>query len=67
MPFGFGLHPAFKLDDEFSTYTLAFEKEENTKQLLFDPSYEKNVEYQDVAFKEWKLSREDVKKYATII
>ena len=23
MPFGFGLHPAFKLDDEFSTYTLA--------------------------------------------
>ena len=35
--------------------------------MLFDPSYEKNVEYQDVAFKEWKLSREDVKKYATII
>ena len=67
MPFGFGLHPAFKLDDEFSTYTLAFEKEENTKQLLFDPSYEKNVEYQDVVFKEWKLSREDVQKYATII
>ena len=67
MPFGFGLHPGFKLDDEFSTYTLAFEKEENAKQLLFDPSYEKNVEYQNVAFKEWKLSREDVKKYATII
>ena len=67
MPFGFGLHPGFKLDDEFSTYTLDFEKEENAKQLLFDPSYEKNVEYQDVAFKEWKLSRDDVKKYATII
>ena len=33
MPFGFGLHPAFKLDDEFSKYSLAFEKEENTKQL----------------------------------
>ena len=31
MPFGFGLHPAFKLDDEFSTYTLAFEKEENVR------------------------------------
>ena len=42
-------------------------KKKNTKQLLFDPSYEKNVEYQDVSFKEWKLSREDVKKYATII
>lgn len=34
---------------------------------MFDPSYEKNVEYQDVVFKEWKLSREDVQKYATII
>ena len=32
MPFGFGLHPAFKLDDEFSTYTLDFETEENVKQ-----------------------------------
>ena len=66
-PFNFHFEIGYKLDDEFSTYTLEFEKEENTKQLLFDPSYEKNVEYQDVASKEWKLSRDDVKKYATII
>lgn len=67
MPFGFGLHPAFQLHDEFSKYTLEFEKEEHAKQLLFDPSFEKKMEYKDVNFKEWALSREDIKKYATII
>lgn len=67
MPFGFGLHPGFKLDDAFSEYSLEFEKEEHAKQLLFDPSFEKKIEYQDVVLKEWKLSREDIKKYATII
>ena len=67
MPFGFGLHPGFKLDDDFSKYTLEFEKEEHAKQMLFDPSFEKKIEYKDVTFKEWKLSREDIKKYATII
>ena len=67
MPFGFGLHPGFKLDDDFSNYTLEFEKEEHAKQMLFDPSFKKKIEHNDVNFKEWKLSREDIKKYATII
>lgn len=67
MPFGFGLHPGFKLEDDFSNYSLEFEKEEHAKQLLFDPNFEKKIAYQDVVLKEWTLSREDIKKYATLI
>ena len=62
MPFGFGLHPGFKLNDTFENYTLKFSEHENCLQVNLDD----NSSW-PVSFDEWKLSREDLKKYATIV
>ncbi|MDD7281440.1 MAG: aldose 1-epimerase family protein [Erysipelotrichaceae bacterium] len=71
MPYTFGLHPAFIVpqnnNEKFEDYSIDFEVKEQAKQLLFDPSFEKKVEYKDVSFDTWKCSRDDIKKYATII
>lgn len=68
MPFSFGLHPAFKIPqnegEEYEDYSLIFEQEEHCQQIVFgdEPSYLK-----DVVIKEWKMSREDIYNYATIV
>lgn len=68
MPFSFGLHPAFKIpqneNEEYEDYSLIFEQEEHCQQVIFgdEPSYLK-----DVTIQEWKLSREDIYNYATIV
>lgn len=71
MPFSFGLHPGFKVpesaEEKFEDYSLVYEKEEHCTQYVFDPSFAKNVEYVPVTFKEWKLSREDIAEYATLV
>ena len=71
MPFTFGLHPAFigpqSIDEKFEDYSIDFECEEKAKQLLFDPEFKKKITYQDVSLSSWKLSREDVDHYKTII
>lgn len=62
MPFGFGLHPGFKLNDSFESYTLKFSKHEECKRVNLDDNTSVPV-----SFSEWKLSREDLKKYATLV
>lgn len=66
MPYSFGLHPAFKVDN-FDEYSIDFENKEEATQLITDPTFEKNIEYQKVQLDSWKLSYEDIEKYATII
>ena len=68
MPFTFGLHPAFRCPqndgEKFEDYSIAFEKHEVAKQRIIteQPSY-----LVDVEMDEWKLSREDLSKYLTVI
>lgn len=71
MPYTFGLHPAFRVpqfDNEiFEEYSIDFENKEKATQMIFDPSFEKPVEYKEVELDSWQLSREDITKYATIV
>lgn len=71
MPYTFGLHPAFKVpqvnNEVFEDYSINYEFNETATQLVFDPTFEKNVEYTEVQLNSWKLSREDITKYATLV
>ncbi len=62
MPFGFGLHPGFKLNDVFESYTLRFSECEECQRVNLEDNSSVPV-----SFSEWKLSREDLKKYATLV
>ncbi len=63
MPFSFGLHPAFRLEDSFDSYSIRFEHQEHMKQLVFEPS----VELREVTMDAWTLSREDLDRYKTLV
>ncbi len=63
MPFTFGLHPGFNVDNFEGSY-LEYEKKEKAKQIVFSegPVYEK-----DVILDKWPLSYEEIMKYQTIV
>lgn len=71
MPFGFGLHPAFRVplceNETFEDYILEFENDENMKQLVFDESFVNPPYYQDIKMKQWHLNYEEIEKYETIV
>lgn len=71
MPFGFGLHPAFKVplheDEIFEEYTIRFEKEEKMQQIVFDPNKQKASKLVDVKLSEWQLNYDDIEKYETLV
>ncbi|MGB4985347.1 MAG: aldose 1-epimerase family protein [Erysipelotrichaceae bacterium] len=63
MPFIFGLHPAFAIDEDVSNYHLQFEKKEILTQLLNE-----NIQLEDKVITEnIDLSEEIFEKYPTLI
>ena len=62
MPFTFGLHPGFNVSN-FENSTLTYACPENCIQL----HTKGGVREENVSFKEWKLSHEDIQNEATII
>lgn len=71
MPFSFGLHPGFKTNSKegetFEDFVLSYEKEEVATQYVFDADCIKPIEYIKTPLTDWKLSRDDINKYATIV
>lgn len=71
MPFGFGLHPAFRVplneNETYEDYILEFENEEHMKQLVFDESFETLPYYKDVTMKTWPLNYDEIEKYETLV
>ncbi|MGI6607383.1 MAG: aldose 1-epimerase family protein [Erysipelotrichaceae bacterium] len=63
MPFTFGLHPGFNVNNFEESY-LQYEKKETVKHIVFSegPVYEK-----DVTLDIWPLSYKDIMKYQTIV
>lgn len=70
LPFSFGLHPAFKTaqseDETFEDFSIRFENGIHGRQLVFTPDLQP-VQRVEADLDEWKLSRNDLKKYATIV
>ena len=71
MPYSFGLHPAFRVpqykNEKFEDYSIDFEFNEEATQLVFDPSFNENIKEKKVQLNSWKLSREDINHYATLV
>lgn len=71
MPYTFGLHPAFRVpqfkNEKFEDYSIDYEFDETATQLIFDPTFEKNIEYKEVQLNSWNINYEDIEKYATLI
>lgn len=70
MPFSFGLHPAFRTSrndsEKFEDFSIEFFPKETAQQLIFTPQGDPVVR-KEVLLDEWKLNREDLKKYATLV
>ncbi|WP_286356820.1 aldose 1-epimerase family protein [Ileibacterium valens] len=70
LPFSFGLHPAFRTSqnakEQFEDFSIRFNETLKTDQLIFSADYQP-VSYVPVEMDEWKLSRDDLNKYATLV
>lgn len=70
MPFAFGLHPAFRVPqypgETFEDYSLEYDTPLQGKQLVFTENFDPLV-YKDVNLSSWKLNREDLDTYATLV
>jgi galactose mutarotase-like enzyme len=70
MPFSFGLHPAFRVPqkegESFEDYSLVYTKPSKATQLVFTPDFDP-VKKEEVVLDEWKLNRDDIDKYATMV
>lgn len=71
MPFGFGLHPAFRCPltstQTWEDYRLIFEKEEKAQQIVFDVHKQKKPYRQTYVGKELSLSYDLFETYDTLI
>lgn len=71
MPFGFGLHPAFRVplneNEKFEDYVVEFEREEKLKQIIFDPKKQKDVIYKDVTMKKWNINYDEIEERETLV
>ena len=52
---------------KFEDYSIDFEFNEEATQLVFDPSFNENIKEKKVQLNSWKLSREDINHYATLV
>lgn len=70
MPFSFGLHPAFRTsqsaDEAFEDFSIAFSPKGEAVQICFHPDLSP-VDRVPAELDTWKLSREDLEKYATLV
>ncbi len=70
MPFSFGLHPAFRTsqnpDEKFEDFSIRFNRPLDCDQVIFTPDFDPVVK-KHTDLQEWQLSREDLKKYGTLV
>ena len=70
MPFSFGLHPAFRTsltpEEKFEDFSLEMFPKAEAEQIVFFDDFSP-VERPTVMLDKWQLSREDLKKYATLV
>jgi galactose mutarotase-like enzyme len=64
MPFTFGLHPAFRIDGDFSDWTLKLSPAGTASQIHFNKG---SVSQEEVCLDTWQLSRKDIEEEATLV
>ncbi len=70
LPFSFGLHPAFRTaqnpDEKFEDFSIRLDRPIDALQVIFHDDLS-SVEKTPVDLTEWKLSRDDLKKFGTMV
>lgn len=70
MPFSFGLHPAFRTsqneEEKFEDFSIVYDEPLECTQIVTHEDMS-SPDREKVSLEKWNLSREDLKKYATLV